>query len=484
MHADAPRTSGHQWQGECGGSRSGGGVSRQARLGDVAYIVSGVGFPKEIQGQAEGEVPVFKVGDISNALKSGNRYLRTSPNHLSKDGARKLAANLMPAGTTVFAKIGEGLKLNRRAILAQPSLVDNNVMGLVPKLNLATSAYLYYFMQTIDLGKLSRATAVPSVRKSDVVEIPIPLPSLPKQEEIVDEIEKQFSRLDEAVANLKRVKANLKRYKAAVLKAAVEGRLVPTEAELARREARSYETGAQLLQRILETRRSQWKGNGKYREPAAPDTIALSELPEGWAWGRLDAIAALRGGITVDSKRKDLTARSVPYLRVANVQRGYLDLAEVKQIDAPAADIEELRLRPGDILFNEGGDRDKLGRGWIWEGQLADCIHQNHVFRARLFCSEVSSKLVSWWGNSFGKDYFLREGKQTTNLASINLTKLSAFPVPLPSLAEQQRITAEVDRRLSFVNEVESQVDANLKRAERLRSSVLSRVFAVINDQT
>lgn len=106
-------------------------MSQQARLGDVANIVSGVGFPKEIQGQADGEVPVFKVGDISKALKSGTRYLRTSPNHLSKEGARKLATNLMPAGTTVFAKIGEGLKLNRRAILAQPSLVDNNVMGLV-----------------------------------------------------------------------------------------------------------------------------------------------------------------------------------------------------------------------------------------------------------------------------------------------------------------------------------------------------------------
>jgi type I restriction enzyme S subunit len=306
----------------------------------------------------------------------------------------------------------------------------------------------------------------------------IPLPPIQDQRRIVAEIEKQFSRLDEAVANLKRVKANLKRYKAAVLKAAVEGCLVPTEAELARRDGRSYETGAQLLKRILETRRSKWKGKGKYKEPVAPDTTDLPELPEGWVWMRLDAIAALKGGITVDSKRKDLTARSVPYLRVANVQRGYLDLAEVKHIDAPATDIEELRLQPGDILFNEGGDRDKLGRGWIWEGQLADCIHQNHVFRGRLFFSEVSSKLLSWWGNSFGKDYFSREGKQTTNLASINLTKLSAFPVPLAPLAEQNRIAAEGDRRLSFVREVETEVEANLKRAEGLRQSILQTSFA------
>jgi type I restriction enzyme S subunit len=192
----------------------------------------------------------------------------------------------------------------------------------------------------------------------------------PEQERIVAELEKQFSRLDEAVANLKRVKANLKRYKAAVLKAAVEGRLVPTEAELAHCEGRNYETGVDLLQRIFSFRRRQWTKKGKYEEPTQPDSLGLPQLSEGWCWARLDAVASIKGGITVDRKRQDPTARPVPYLRVANVQRGYLDLEEIKSIDAPEVEIEELRLMPGDILFNEGGDRDKLGRGWIWEGQL------------------------------------------------------------------------------------------------------------------
>ena len=249
-------------------------------------------------------------------------------------------------------------------------------------------------------------------------------------------------------------------------------------AELAHNEGRDYESGDRLLRRILENRRSQSQGKGKHKELTALDTTDLPDLPEGWTWARLDSIAALKGGITVDSKRQDPTARTVSYLRVANVQRGYLDLNEVKTINAPANDIEELRLQPGDILFTEGGDRDKLGRGWIWEGQLAECIHQNHVFRGRLVSQDIAPKLVSWWGNSFGKDYFQREGKQTTNLASINLTKLSAFPVPLPPLAEQHRIVAEVDRRLSVVREVEAEVDANLKRAQALRQAVLARAFA------
>jgi type I restriction enzyme S subunit len=191
----------------------------------------------------------------------------------------------------------------------------------------------------------------------------------------------------------------------------------------------------------------------------------------------LDAIADLKGGITVDSKRRDSTARSVPYLRVANVQRGYIDLSEVKYIDAPEVDIAALRLQCGDVLFNEGGDRDKLGRGWIWEGQLTDCIHQNHVFRARFFVSEISSKLISWWGNSFGQDYFSREGKQTTNLASINIAKLSAFPVPIPPVAEQDRLVVELERQSSIIAAVELQVTNWFLQGKTLRQSILSDVF-------
>ena len=91
--------------------------------------------------------------------------------------------------------------------------------------------------------------------------------------------------------------------------------------------------------------------------------------------------------------------------------------------------------------------------------------------------SDVSPKLVSWWGNTFGKDYFLREGKQTTNLASINITKLSAFPVPLPPAVEQFRIVDEVEGRLSITDEVEDQIDINLKRAESLGQAVLKNAF-------
>ena len=265
-----------------------------------------------------------------------------------------------------------------------------------------------------------------------------PLPPLPEQHRIVAEIEKHFTRLDASVAALKRAQANLKRYRASLLKAACEGRLVPTEAELARSEDRDYELAHRLLERILAERRAHWesqpKHRGKYKEPVPPDTSDLPELPKGWVWASLSHIADLKGGLTKGHQyRKDQVLRTIPYLRVANVQRGYLDLRRLSTIETTEETIDLLRLIPGDVLFTEGGDRDKLGRGWVWKGEVDECIHQNHVFRSRLLQNTVIPEIVSWWGNSFGQDFFTRVGKQTTNLASINLNVLSQFPHPPPT---------------------------------------------------
>jgi type I restriction enzyme S subunit len=356
------------------------------------------------------------------------------------------------------------------------SWVNNHAHVLRAKPGLLSS-FLLYQLNCTDYGPYVSGTTRLKLPQGPMKQIPLLIPGEDEQLEIVSEIEKQFTRLEAGVAGLRRVQANLKRYRAAVLKTACEGKLVPTEAELARQEGRSYETGAQLLERILTERRGKWNGKGKYKEPVKPNTASLPPLPAGWAWARLDAVAGLKGGITVDQNRKSTTARSVPYLRVANVQRGHLDLSEIKEIEAPENDIAELRLVPGDILFTEGGDRDKLGRGWIWQGQISECIHQNHIFRARPYSAEIEPKFFSWWGNSFGQVHFLREGKQTTNLASINLSKLSQFPVPIPPAAEQEHIVAEVDRCLSVVEEMEAVVNTNLQRATRLRQSILQRAF-------
>ncbi|UZR30947.1 restriction endonuclease subunit S [Methylococcus mesophilus] len=452
-------------------------LPQQRPLAEVVDIVSGFGFPKELQGKPKGDLPFFKVGDISIAWNSGQKNLTQAQHYLDQAEASSIRAKAFPKGTVVFAKIGEAIRLNRRAILGQPSIVDNNVMGLIPKEEIVDPTYLFYWSLMLRLGDISQATTVPSVRKSDVEQLSFPWLSLDQQKRIVAEIEKHTSRLDEAVANLKRVKANLKRYKAAVLKAAVEGRLVETDAELARREGRSYETGEQLLQRILETHRSQWQGKGKYKEPAAPDTTDLPELPEGWVWVSLRSLGNVIGGLTKNPKRATLK-KKLPYLRVANVYANELRLDEIEEIGVDDSELEKLLVHKGDLLIVEGnGSPDQIGRLAIWNGSISPCVHQNHLIKARLHWACAPDWVMSWLMSPDGRDHVRNVASSTSGLYTLSVGKVSGLPIPLPPEAEQHRIVAEVDCRLSLVRETEAQVDANLLRAERLRQSLLSRAF-------
>jgi type I restriction enzyme, S subunit len=143
----------------------------------------------------------------------------------------------------------------------------------------------------------------------------------------------------------------------------------------------------------------------------------------------------------------------LPYLRVANVQDGYLDLADVKTVRIFSSDLERFQLKCGDVLMNEGGDYDKLGRGTVWENQIPVCLHQNHVFRVRCRSDVLNCYfLAAVSGSETGKRYFLRSSKQSTNLASINSTQLNAFEVPVPNLTEQVtiiRVLAAQDNQLT-----------------------------------
>ena len=141
----------------------------------------------------------------------------------------------------------------------------------------------------------------------------------------------------------------------------------------------------------------------------------MPPLPAGWEWAALGQVCEIVGGITVDSKRDGADLVEVPYLRVANVQRGYLKLQQVKTIKAPPAAIAKIALRPNDLLMNEGGDRDKLGRGWVWNGEIPNCIHQNHVYRARPFLAAIDARFLSHYFNEIGRAFFFDAATQTVN---------------------------------------------------------------------
>jgi len=160
---------------------------------------------------------------------------------------------------------------------------------------------------------------------------------------------------------------------------------------------------------------------------------------------RLEAIADIVSGVTKGRKLRNYPVQDVPYLRVANVQDGSLDLGEMKTIPVTRDEIAQYRLEAGDILLTEGGDPDKLGRGAIWRDEIRDCIHQNHVFRVRLRDAGILAEYVSALvGSAYGKRYFLKAAKQTTGIASINRTQLGSFPVLKAPRELQERYAAAV----------------------------------------
>lgn len=213
--------------------------------------------------------------------------------------------------------------------------------------------------------------------------------------------------------------------------------------------------------------------------PAGTNDGTLPRLPADWRWKRLGEIADVVGGITKDAKRQaDSKLREVPYLRVANVQRGRLDLSQISSIRASEQKILDLTLRHGDVLLNEGGDRDKLARGWIWQSELPECIHQNHVFRARIRDGELHPKILAWHANTFGKQWAQANGKQSVNLASISLRMIRLMPVPIPPLSQQESIVATIEENLAAADRLKTAVENGSLKAEQLRRSLLTEAFA------
>ena len=318
-------------------------------------------------------------------------------------------------------------------------------------------------------------------------EASIPLPPLAEQARIVAEIETQFTRLDASVAALRRAQANLKRYRASVLKDACEGRLVPTEAELARSEGREYEPADVLLERILAERRARWesqeKRRGKYKEPSAPDTSDLPELPEGWAWATVDQLGALgaqpvlTGPFGTTLKSADFTSAGTPVLTIGCLTVNGINLEKAVFISSEkASELSRYRLEEGDVLFSRMAT---VGRAGMIGAEHSGALFNYHIMRLRLNdLAVVPQYYMAYVRGSSEVERYLTEINHGATRDGINTSQLLTMPFALPPFAEQRRIVAEVERRLSVVQQAEATVEASLARAERLRQSILKQAFS------
>lgn len=309
----------------------------------------------------------------------------------------------------------------------------------------------------------------------------VPVAPLNEQRRIVAEIEKHFTRLDAAVASLQRARANLKRYRESVLKAACEGHLVPTEAELARKEDRGYEPASVLLGRILKERRARWEGQegrrGKYREPQQPDTSNLPLLPEGWLWASFQSFLRepLRNGHSAKASKDGSGVRT---LTLTAVTEGNFSEANTKVTTADPEKVRDLWLQPGDIFIERSNTIELVGKAKLFKGKPGFAIFPDLLIRARVV-PDISVEYVEVVLRSMFARAYLRSRAQgiSGSMPKIDQGTIEELPIPLPPLAEQSRIVAEVERHLSVIRAAENMVEANLRRADRLRQAILKRAF-------
>jgi type I restriction enzyme, S subunit len=430
-------------------------------------------------------LPFWKDGSIPWVSPKDMKVERIhdSEDHITEEALRGGATKLIPSRSVLFVtRSGILAHTFPIAVTTLDVTVNQDLRALTPHVGLSPD-YLAWGARSLGDEILRRCskdgTTVASIDTERLMGFELPIAPVAEQHRIVEAIESYFSRLDDAVAVLARVRRNLKRYRASVLKAAIEGRLVPTEAELARAQRRDYEPAAVLLKRILtERRRShEARARGQYIEPIVPDTNELPKLPDGWCWTTVDAV----GDVLLGRQRAPqyLTGRwPRPYLRVANIKDDAIDSSDIEEMDFDKAHFEKYRLEPGDILVSEGQSPELLGQSAIYHGGIDGLCFQKTLHRFRPVPGGPSTEFAQIVFRAHVKTgVFKRMGSITTNIAHLTLVKFKAAPFPLPPEAEQARIVAEAERLLTIAEAVDSSLRKQVARARRVRQSILKWAF-------
>lgn len=337
--------------------------------------------------------------------------------------------------------------------------------------------YLFYYLQSIYhvLNSRAKGVGIPHVNPDLLKSLFFPLVSRAQQLKVITKIEELFSELDAGVKELKAAQEKLKQYRASVLAAACSGKLVPTEAELAKAEGRSYESGVELLERILKERREKWNGRGKYKEPILPDASNLPELPEGWVWATIDMIAEAKLGKMLSDKARDTNLLHLPYLRNENVRWGRIDITDTHQMGFKRDEAERYSVTLGDLLICEGGEP---GRCAVYSHPKT-FMYQKALHRVRFFGELISPhyaaaclELYTKW-----KQDMLPSMSQTT-IKHLPLEKLLQVSLPIPPFNEQGRIVKEIEKYQSLIEKNHMALSDDINHIERLRQSILQQAFS------
>ena len=374
---------------------------RLMRLGDVADVRSGIGFPIDRQGRETGTYPFIKVSDMN--LAGNEKYIRFANNYVEQLDAAELGGTPLPEGTVIFPKVGAAIATNKKRILTTPTLIDNNMVGIsLVSQEICDSRYLFYWFETVDLSSFANVSAVPSITGSRLKEATISLPPLHEQFSIADVLDS----IDEAIER--------------------------TEAVITATQTLSDSLLHDLLTHGVPGWHTEWKDvPGIGTIPADWEVVRLGEVIETSTYGTNEPLGD-NGNIVV--------------LRMNNIRRGEIDWSDVKRAELSEKELNELDLQPGDILFNRTNSLDLVGKIAMIRDLPEPTSFASYLVRIR---TKAERALPIWSSALLGSNGYQsrirRFATPGVSQANINPTSLKSLTIPLPSISEQANVIAVLD---------------------------------------
>jgi type I restriction enzyme S subunit len=455
-------------------------------MGNIADVVGG-GTPDTLNADYfGGDIPWLTPADLSGYTA---KHISSGARNITPEGLDNSGARIIPAGSVLFSSRAP---IGYVALAATPICTNQGFKSFVLASGLCPDFFYYYLQHAKPLAiKLASGTTFLEISGKNAARIPVPIAPTEEQSRISDALDELLSDLDAGVVSLERVRQKLKLYRASLLKAAVDGTLT-TEW---RTQHPNTEPSSELLKRILAERRRRWeedqgakfKARGqespkdwkaKYKDPVPPVTLALPPLPDRWCWVSFDQFGETQGGLQKSPARGPVKDH-YPYLRVANVHRGSLDLSKIHRFELSPEELRRLRLEPGDILIVEGnGSRTEIGRCALWQGEIADCVHQNHIIRVRPLTGVLPKYADTYLNSPLGQLAIQTVASSTSGLYTLNISKIELLPLALPPIEEQAAIIGVVEDQLSVIAHLEADLDSRVKAAQGLRQAVLRHAFS------
>lgn len=388
-------------------------------------FIAGNGFKNIYQGFTQYDIPYYKVGSLK-FCDEGN-YLIDETNTINEEIRTKLKAVKIPVNSIIFAKIGEAIKLNRRCLNKIECCIDNNLMAFISEKYFYK--YIFYWTKSLNFYELTNATTVPALRKTDLENIPIPLPPLNEQQRIVNRIESLFAKLDRAKELIENTLAQFEQNKMAILHKAFIGELT-----------------------------------AKWRKE---NNIDLSS----WQEKTIDELCtSLKYGTSKKSKLKG----SVVVLRMGNLQNGEIDWSNLMYTD-DKDDIEKYLLKKGDVLFNRTNSPELVGKTSIYRGEYP-AIYAGYLIKLD-YGKDIIGEYLNYMMNSTkAKHYCYTVKTDGVSQSNINAKKIGAFEIPVPTIEEQQEIVNILDNLLAKYNKIKN-LEQQLEKIELLKKAILAKAF-------